>query len=126
MLSEFARLMKLVIGALREGKSATQLSGEELQLHPKAACMAITTNLIKVITVILSSNFICCNLLFNLFIALYYYVRGFRHDMRTERRALLTCIADVHDSFTPRLLKFYNTTMQYAAYFNINLAFVNM
>jgi len=48
VLSEFAKLMGLVIGALRDGKSATQFDGEELPLHSKAACMAITTNLIKV------------------------------------------------------------------------------
>lgn len=50
VLSEFARLMGLVIGALREGKSTTHLAGEELQLHAKAACIGITTNLIKVMS----------------------------------------------------------------------------
>lgn len=48
VLSEFAKLMSTVIGALREGRSTAQMSGEEIQIHAKAACMAITTNHIKV------------------------------------------------------------------------------
>ena len=48
VLSEFAKLMSTVIGALREGKTTAHMSGEEIQIHGKAACMAITTNHIKV------------------------------------------------------------------------------
>lgn len=48
VLSEFAKLMSHVIGNLRNKRMSAQLLGEEVQLNPKAACLAVTSSLIEV------------------------------------------------------------------------------
>lgn len=48
LLSEFAKLMTLVIGALRKEKTSTHFLGEEIPINSKAACIALTSNLLYV------------------------------------------------------------------------------